>query len=98
MGSLRYLLDRDFYGEKPPLAPAAMVPRGLTSAFNDPYTRFEEPVQSEASADGICGFVAGLVPSIEQKRYGFLLHPWHNQPAVRLVSSMVIDWCRLKIH
>ncbi|MEZ4673434.1 MAG: S41 family peptidase [Caldilineaceae bacterium] len=88
-----YLLDRDFYGEKPPLAARSYgAVRGLTSAFNDPYTRFEEPVQSEASADGICGCYGGIGASIEQNGDGFLLHPWHNQPAA---AAGIVDGDRL---
>jgi len=77
-----HLLDRDFYGEKP----EAMARRygaihGLVNIFDDPYTRYEEPVQSIISGEQFCGCFGGIGATIEQVEADFLLQPLPAQPA-----------------
>lgn len=77
-----HLLDRDFYGEKPALVKRSYgAIYGLVNSFEDPYTRFEEPVQTSISGDNFRGSYAGIGATIEETEDAFLLHPMPNQPA-----------------
>lgn len=76
------LLDRDFYGEKPGGTERSYgAIQGLVDKFGDPYTRFEEPVQSVATGGIICGCFGGIGATIEQTDNGYILHPLPDQPA-----------------
>ena len=77
-----HTLEKDFYGEKPSVDSrryAAM--RGLAGAYNDPYTRFEDPPQSVASQEYFCGCYGGIGAAIEARAEGFVLLPVPDQPA-----------------
>jgi len=76
------LLERDFYGDKPGGTERSYgAIQGLVNKFDDPYTRFEEPIQSVTTHDAICGCFGGIGASIEQVEQGFILHPLPDQPA-----------------
>jgi carboxyl-terminal processing protease len=77
-----HLLDRDFYGEKPVGVERGYgAIRGLVAAFDDPYTRFEEPVQTERDTVAFCGCSGGIGASIELVADRYILHPAPDQPA-----------------
>lgn len=87
------LLDRDFYGEKPEgTARRYGAIHGLVNAFDDPYTRYEEPVQSIISGEQFCGCFGGIGATIEQVEDGFVLHPLPEQPAAK---AGILDGDRL---
>ncbi len=76
------LLDRDFYGEKPVGTERSYgAIQGLVEKFGDPYTRFEEPVQSHETNTTLCGCFGGIGATIEQTDDGYILHPLPDQPA-----------------
>ncbi len=88
-----HLLDRDFYGTKPDgSARRYGAIHGLVNAFADPYTRYEEPVQSIISGEQFCGCFGGIGATIEQVESTFLLHPLPEQPAA---VAGVLDGDRL---
>lgn len=77
-----HLLDQSFYGDKPDVTQQRYgAVRGLVAAYSDPYTRFEEPVQSIVSQEQFCGCFGGIGASIEEAEAGFILHPLPEQPA-----------------
>ncbi len=76
------LLEREFYGEKPEtMAWRYQAIHGLVAAYGDPYTRFEEPVQSQESFEQFCGCFGGIGASIDVVEDGFVLLPLPDQPA-----------------
>lgn len=75
-------LEVDFYGEKPHIDSRRYgAIRGLVNAYNDPYTRFEDPPQSVASQEYFCGCYGGIGAGIEARAEGFVLLPVPEQPA-----------------
>lgn len=76
------ILDHDFYGAKPDLTTRRYgAINGLVAAFNDPYTRYEPPIQSADSGAVICGCQGVIGVNVEQTPTGFLLHPQPDLPA-----------------
>ncbi|MEZ4864060.1 MAG: S41 family peptidase [Caldilineaceae bacterium] len=78
------ILNRDFYGQKPPSEKqVASAIFGLVGSYNDPYTRFEEPVQAEINETMITGSFGGIGASVEMTTTGFILHPLPDNPAAQ---------------
>ncbi len=79
-----HTLEQDFYGDKPSAESLRYgAIRGLVSAYDDPYTRFEDPPQSAVTGDGLCGCFGGIGASIEARAEGFVLLPVPDQPAAQ---------------
>jgi len=77
-------LQEDFYGEKPSAENQRYgAIRGLTTAFGDLYTRFEDPPQTTVSREYFCGCYWGIGASIEARAEGFVLLPVPDQPAAQ---------------
>jgi carboxyl-terminal processing protease len=55
---------------------------GMVGAYDDPYTRFVEPVQHELASDNLAGKFGGIGANLEQDPDGFvILHPFSDSPA-----------------
>ena len=79
-----HTLEVDFYGEKPNVDSLRYgAIRGLVNAYNDPYTRFEDPPQSVESHEYFCGCYGGIGAGIEARAEGFVLLPVPDQPAAQ---------------
>lgn len=77
-----HLLEQSFYGEKPDAVKQRYgAVHGLVAAYNDPYTRFEEPIQSVQSGVSICGCFGGIGATVIKVDGGFALEPLPEQPA-----------------
>jgi carboxyl-terminal processing protease len=78
------LLDRDFFGAKPPLTERTYgAIRGMVGTYNDPYTFFVEPQLRQLERDELRGSFGGIGATIEASPDGYLLRPVPDQPAAR---------------
>ena len=76
------LLDRDFFGEKPPAqARTDGAIKGMVESFGDPYTFFVEPQARELERDQLAGMFGGVGANLQQTPDGYLLAPLPGQPA-----------------
>lgn len=76
------LLDRDFFGPKPPPDKRTYgAIEGMVAAFDDPYTFFVEPQTRELERDQLAGKFGGIGASLEHTDAGYVLHPVAGQPA-----------------
>jgi len=87
------ILERDFYGVKPALEDRRYgAIRGLVDSFDDLYTRYEPPTQSDDSRVAICGCEGVIGVTIDKTDAGFVLHPLPDLPAQ---AAGVLDGDRL---
>jgi len=78
------LLDRDFFGPKPPpeqRTHAAIA--GMVQSFGDPYTYFVGPQKRELERDELAGKFGGIGANVEQTEGGYIIHPLADQPAAQ---------------
>jgi carboxyl-terminal processing protease len=77
-----HLLERDYYGEKPPAdkrTDGAIA--GMVQTFGDPYTFFVEPQTRELERDQLAGKFGGIGANLELADAGYVLSPLAGQPA-----------------
>jgi carboxyl-terminal processing protease len=78
------ILERDFFGPKPDTsARLYSTIRGLTDAYDDPYTYFLEPQPRQIERDELRGRFGGIGANVERTDAGYVLHPLIDQPADR---------------
>jgi carboxyl-terminal processing protease len=78
------LLERDFYGTTPTVNQRLYGSiRGLTQAYQDPYTYFVEPQPRELERDQLRGRFGGIGAYIDPTQDGFVLRPMEDQPAAQ---------------
>jgi carboxyl-terminal processing protease len=69
--------------------------RGMIDTFEDPYTRFVEPVQHELESDQLSGGYGGIGASLEfDPDKNLILHPFPDSPAI---EAGILDGDRLLI-
>lgn len=76
------LLEREFYGVDPSLTERTYASvRGLTDAYQDPYTRFVEPQPRELERDQLRGRFGGIGAWVDTVEGGYALRPMPGRPA-----------------
>ena len=77
------ILEKHAYSELPAATKLeyGMI-HGMLDAYDDPYTRFVEPVQHELASDDLAGKFGGIGATLERDPDGFvILHPFPDGPA-----------------
>ncbi len=103
---INQILERDFYGDKPDLQSRRYgAIHGLVNSFNDPYTRYEPPVQTAGSEKFLCGCEGVIGVEVDKTDVGFVLHRIYEMVintdpcyAYLLTSNLPIDQKLVMAH